>query len=87
MIPTYHLLNFDTATAGTVYRLYVLIEPSNYRTKTYLMEKELTSSGVTTRTYFESNEGVESIADAWTARAAKTYGAAYDVKGVFANNF
>ena len=51
------------------------------------MEKELTSSGVTTRTYFESNEGVESIADAWTARAAKTYGAAYDFKGVFANNF
>ena len=87
MIPTYHLLNFDTATAGTVYRLYVLIEPDKSRTKTYLMEKEETSSGVTTRTYFESKESVQSIADAWTARASKTYSATYDFAGVFANNF
>jgi cation transport regulator ChaC len=87
MTNTYHLLNFDTSTSGTVYRLYVLIEAEPQRTKTYLLEKEVTVSDVTTRTYFESNEQVESIADAWTNRAAKTYANFYEFRGVFANNF
>lgn len=86
--PTYHLLNFDTSTTDLVYRLYVLIDvDSARRTKTILLEKEQTVSDVTTRTYFETNESVESIADAWTNRASKTYSANYDFQGVFANNF
>ena len=86
-ISTYHLLNFDTSVSGTVYRLYVLIEPDFTRSKTILLEKEVTVSDVTTRTYFETNESVESVATAWSNRASKSYAATYEFKGVFANNF
>jgi hypothetical protein len=87
MTNTYHLLNYDTSTAGTVYRLYVLIQEEPQRSKDILLEKEVTASGVTTRTYYKSNEAIESVATAWTNRASKTYVADYDFKGVFANNF
>jgi len=87
MTPTYHLLNFDTSVSDLVYRLFVLIEPDKERTKTYLIEKETTTSGVTERTYFESNETVENIETAWTNRGSKPYATKYDFKGVFANNF
>ena len=66
----YNLIRFDTATAGTSYKLFVrgLYD--------YVIVKEITTSDVTERSYFVAAKDLET---SWTNRASLTY--SIDIRG------
>jgi hypothetical protein len=52
-------------------------------TADFIIEKATTTTNVTELTYYVSNESIETVSAAWTARASKTYVVKTDFKGVF----
>jgi hypothetical protein len=64
------------------YRLYVLIQEDGV-TADFIIEKATTTTTVTELTYYVSNESIETVSAAWTARASKTYAVKTNFKGVF----
>lgn len=76
----YHAIKKDVSSPS--YMLYILIQ-DNGQTADMLIEKSTITGNVTEKTYYESNEAVETISAAWTARASKTYVEKTDFKGEF----
>jgi hypothetical protein len=76
----YKAIKVDKASPS--YRLYVLIQEYS-KTADFIIEKATTTTNVTELTYYVSNESIETVAAAWTARASKTYVVKTYFKGVF----
>ena len=76
----YKAIKVDKASPS--YRLYVLIQEDS-ETADFIIEKATTTTNVTELTYYVSNESIETVAAAWTARASKTYVVKTNFKGVF----
>lgn len=73
----------DTSTAGTTYKLYVRNDLDVNLTN-FLIEKSVTSSSITTITYYENTvSDISEIDTEWTDRASKTYSFKYNFGGFF----
>ena len=78
----YKYLPIKKDVSSPSYVLYVLVQGNN-ETADFLIKKSTTTENVTEDTFYEGSEAVETIATAWTNRAAKTYVEKTEFKGIF----